>query len=152
MDGRSVYSSAYRGRLPLAQELAGSIAGHVLVIDDDTQAVDVIGSVLAKLGDFSIRVAYGRDECLQLVRLQVPDLIILNIGLPQLDGLAVLRHLRSSAESAHVPILIVSADAQLERMAASFEAGASGFLIKPFDSASLYQQVRSAISPHHNGT
>lgn len=122
----------------------------MLVVDDDPQAMDLIGSVLEKLGDFRIRVAHSQEECLQLVRQEMPDLILLNIGLPQLDGLAVLRHLRSRTESAKVPILIVSVDAQLERMAASFEAGASGFLIKPFDSASLNQQIRSAIAPHHH--
>lgn len=102
--------------------------------------------VLERMGQFQVTVARSGPECLRKVSQARPDLVLLDILMPGMDGLEVLRKLRSRPDSQNIPILIVSVDAQLERIATCFEAGANGFLIKPFDAANLYRQVRRAIA------
>ncbi len=121
-------------------------SGNVLVVDDDPTVVDAIRLVLERMGEYAVTVARSGRECLNKVRTEQPALILLDIHMPEMDGLEVLRQLRSRPECSHIPVLIVSVDARLEKMAACFEAGADGFLIKPFDTLNLYQQVRSTIS------
>jgi CheY-like chemotaxis protein len=121
---------------------------NILVVDDDPQVVETVTTVLERMGGYKVLVARSGAECLQQVKERKPALVLLDIHMPQVDGLQVLRQLRAQPEINGLPILMVSVDAQLEQMGACFEAGATGFLIKPFDPADLYRQVRSAIARH----
>ncbi len=123
-------------------------SGTVLVVDDDPNIVDTIKLILQNMGDYHVITADTGPECLRQVGEELPVLILLDYFLPGLNGLDVLRKLRTRPGTQDVPVLIVSVDAQLERMVACLEAGANGFLIKPFDAANLYQQVRSTIARH----
>jgi len=121
---------------------------NILVVDDDLDVAKTIKLILEKMGQYNVFMALSGAECLRLVEEELPDLILLDIHMPEVDGINVLRQLRARPETKEIPILIVSVDAQLERLIDCFEAGANGFLIKPFDAANLYQQVRSAIAQH----
>lgn len=125
--------------------------GNILVVDDDPRVVETIKQVLEKMGEYTVLVARSGHECLRQVREETPALILLDIQMPEADGINVLRQLRSQSETKDIPVLMVSVDAQFDRMAACYEAGANGFLIKPLDSANLYQQVRNAIAQHKVG-
>ena len=118
----------------------------VLVVDDDPQVVHAIKMILEKMGEYDVMVARSGPECLRKVKETTPDLILLDILMPSMDGVQVLRELKANPAFRDVPVLMVSVDARLERMAACFEFGANGFLIKPFDTASLYRQVRNAVT------
>lgn len=126
----------------------GNGSTTILVVDDDPNIVDTIKLILQNMGDYHVQTADTGPECLRQVSVETPDLILLDYYLPGLSGLDVLRKLRTGPATRDIPVLIVSVDAQLERMVACLEAGANGFLIKPFDAANLYQQVRSTIARH----
>lgn len=125
--------------------------GNILVVGDDPRVVATIKQVLGKMGEYNVVVAHSGPECFHQVQKEAPALILLDIQMPEADGINVLRQLRSRSETEDIPVLMVSIDAQFERMAACYEAGANGFLIKPLDSANLYQQVRNAIAQHKVG-
>jgi PleD family two-component response regulator len=123
----------------------------ILVVGDDPRVMEAMKVVLEKMGKYNVLVACSGAECLHQVEEVQPALVLLEMHMSQVDGLEVLRQLRAQPESCELPVLMISVDAQFEQMVACFEAGASGFLIKPFDAASLYQQVRTAIAQHGVG-
>lgn len=119
---------------------------NILVVDDDPRVVETVRVVLKRMGGYKILEAQSSAECLRQVKEKRPALVLLDTEMPQVDGLDVLRQIRREAEGKHLPVLMISVDAQFEQMAACFKAGANGFLIKPFDTANLYRQVRNAIA------
>ncbi len=123
----------------------------ILVVGDDPRVVETMRIVLEKVGKYNVLVACSGSECLHQVEEVQPALVLLDMHMSQVDGLEVLRQLRARPGSCELPILVIGVDAQFEQMVACFEAGASGFLIKPFDAASLYHQVRTAIAQHGVG-
>jgi two-component system chemotaxis response regulator CheY len=122
--------------------------GHVLVVDDDAAALETVRAVLQGTGGCHVVVAGSQDECLRQADEVAFDLILLDTTLPDIDPPHLVRCLRGRPWMRDVPILVVSADARPEQMAACFEAGANGFLIKPFDAGNLYQQVQQALARH----
>ena len=122
--------------------------GNVLVVDDDAATLQTVRVVLEGMGGCHVVVAGSQDECLRQADERPFDLILLDAALPDIDPLHLVRRLRSRPFTQDVPILVASADARPEQMAACFEAGANGFLIKPFDAGNLYQQVQQALARH----
>jgi CheY-like chemotaxis protein len=123
----------------------------ILVVGDDPRVLETMKVILERMGKYNVLVACSGAECLQQVEEVQPALVLLDMHMSQVDGLEVLRQLRARPESGTLPVLMISSDAQFEQMVACFEAGASGFLIKPFDAASIYRQVRHAIAQHGVG-
>ncbi len=123
----------------------------VLVVGDDPGVVETMKDILDGMGKDTVLVTCSASDCLKRVEEVQPALVLVDMHRSLAVGLDVLQRLRESARSRGLPILMISADAQFEHMVACFEAGASGFLIKPFDAASLYRQVRSAIAQHGVG-
>lgn len=120
----------------------------ILVVGDDPRVIRTMRGILEGMGRDTVLVTCGKSDCLRQVEEVQPALVLLDMHGPTEDGLEVLRQLRAQASGRSLPVLMISADAQFEQMVACFEAGASGFLIKPFDEASLYRQVRNAIAQH----
>ena len=118
------------------------------MVDGNPQAVGTIRQALEKTDEYTVIVARDGPECMQQAAEKPPDLILLDIHVPGVDEMELVRQLRSRSDTSNIPILIVSVDTDLERMAACFEAGADGFLIKPFDAAVLCRRVRSAVARH----
>ncbi len=113
----------------------------VLVVDDDELLVSSIRRVLAYEG-YTVRTAQTGLAGLQLAREATPDLVILDVGLPGLDGLEVARRLR---EGGGVPVLILSARDSVEDRVAGLEAGADDYLVKPFAVEELLARVRARL-------
>jgi two-component system chemotaxis response regulator CheY len=119
---------------------------NILVVDDDPRVVETVRVVLKRMGGYKILEAQSASECLRQIKENQPALVLLDTHMPHMDGLDVLRQIRSEVGGKDLPVLMISVDAQFEQMAACFKAGANGFLIKPFDTANLYRQVRNAIA------
>ena len=116
------------------------------MVDGNPQAVATIRQALEKTDEYTVIAARDGPECLQQAAEKPPDLILVDIHVPGVDEIELLRQLRSRPDTSRIPILMVSVNTDLERMAACFEAGADGFLIKPFDAAVLCRRVRSAVA------
>jgi DNA-binding response OmpR family regulator len=116
--------------------------GHkILVVDDEPHIVELVRYNLAQEG-FEVRVAYDGHEALRLARADPPDLIILDLMLPYVDGLEICRTLRR--ESA-VPILVLTAkDGEMDRVI-GLESGADDYVTKPFSPRELVARVRAIL-------
>jgi CheY-like chemotaxis protein len=82
---------------------------EILVVDDDPQAVELMANYLGEGGNYEVRKAYGGEEGLLKVKESRPDLIILDLMMPEVDGFEVIGHLKESEDTRDIPIIIVSA-------------------------------------------
>ncbi|MDR7416713.1 MAG: response regulator transcription factor [Armatimonadota bacterium] len=116
--------------------------GHrILVVDDEPHIVELVRYNLEQEG-FEVRVAYDGQEALRLARAESPDLLILDLMLPYVDGLEVCRILRREST---VPILVLTAkDAEMDRVV-GLESGADDYVTKPFSPRELVARVRAIL-------
>ncbi len=117
---------------------------RILVVDDKEANVRLVSSMLAPRG-YEIDVAYNGREALQRVADNPPDLIILDVVMPEMDGLEVARTLRAQEATRGIPILMVTALDSVKDQVRSLEAGADDFLGKPVHSMELVARVRSLL-------
>lgn len=116
----------------------------ILVVDDNREIVWLISQILSS--DYIIKEANDATEALRIVENLTPSLIILDIMMPQIDGLELTRRLRSNKFTKHIPILIVSAKVTEREQAEAYDAGANGYLTKPFSSELLRSVVHRMLT------
>jgi two-component system response regulator MprA len=115
--------------------------GRVLVIEDDVEIADVLRRFLRQEGH-EVRTAVDGEEALPAAAEFVPDLVILDLGLPGIDGVDVCRRLRADGD---VPILILTARAELEDRVDGLDSGADDYLVKPFEREELLARIRALL-------
>jgi two-component system response regulator MprA len=115
--------------------------GRVLVIEDDAEITDVLRRFLRQEGH-EVRTAVDGDDALPAAAEFVPDLVILDLGLPGLDGVEVCRRLRAEGD---VPILILTARTELEDRVEGLDSGADDYLVKPFERQELLARIRALL-------
>lgn len=117
------------------------MSGQILVADDDSQIRDVVRIALTQAGFTSAEAGDGQTA-LQMARSLTPDLIILDIGMPEMDGLAVCRELRKSSD---VPVVFLTAHADEVDRIVGLELGADDYVSKPFSPRELVARVRAIL-------
>src|SRR5919106_135487 len=116
----------------------------ILVAEDDL-ATRALLRVSLERAEYWVRdVDNGADALAEITRLP-PDVALLDIGMPEMDGLEVTRAVRRSPTTALLPIILVTARGRLEDKVAGLDAGASDFITKPFEPAELLARVRSNL-------
>jgi putative two-component system response regulator len=126
-----------------ASERAGQ-AGTILVAEDDAATRALLRASLER-ADYRVLAFDNGASALDEITRQPPDVALLDIGMPEMDGLAVTRALRSEPLTALLPIILVTARGRLEDKVAGLDAGASDFITKPFEPAELLARVRSNL-------
>jgi two-component system response regulator MprA len=115
---------------------------HILVVDDDRRITDILRRALAYEG-YSVDAALRGDEALQKAIEHPPDLVVLDIMMPVIDGLEVTRRLRASGNQ--VPILMLTAKDSIPDRVAGLDTGADDYLVKPIDLEELQARVRALL-------
>jgi DNA-binding response OmpR family regulator len=110
----------------------------ILVVDDEPKIVKLVRDYLERAG-FAVRVAVNGKSALSLARTEKPDLIVLDLGLPQMDGLDVTRELRKLS---NVPIIMLTARSEESDKLIGLELGADDYITKPFSPKELVARVR----------
>jgi adenylate cyclase len=117
---------------------------RILIADDQPMNVDILQMRLAVHG-YELLTAADGEEALAVARAQLPDLILLDIMMPKMDGLEVCRLLKGDAALPFMPIIMVTAKADTKDIVAGLEAGADEYLTKPVDQAALVARVKSML-------
>jgi DNA-binding response OmpR family regulator len=118
--------------------------GTILIVDDERDIVDVVKAYLEREG-FTTIEAYDGESALDLWREQRPDLVVLDILMPRLDGLSFCRTVR---EESQVPIIFISARTEEDNRLEGLELGADDYMIKPFSPRELVARVRAVLRRH----
>ncbi len=121
------------------------VSWSILVVDDDTLARELIRRMLQIKG-WQVAEAADGLEALDHVARNRPDLLILDVMMPRMDGLTVCRRLRGDPESARLPIIMLSAKTQLDAVEAGLRAGADRYLGKPVAMNTLFETVETVMS------
>ena len=121
------------------------MAEKILIVDDDVQTLRLVGLMLERQG-YKIVAANNGIQALRSARTEQPDVILLDIMMPDLDGFEVTRRLRKIPETADIPILMFTAKGQVEDKVSGYEAGADDYLTKPIHPAELTAHLRSLLS------
>src|SRR5215472_15274354 len=121
----------------------------ILVVDDDPELVELVSFNLTQAG-YAIGTAENGVEAIKKARSLTPDLIILDIMMPELDGFAVCEILRRDSATASIPIIMLTAlSSELGRMA-GLGSGASDFLTKPFSPRLLVERIEELLKKTQN--
>ncbi len=117
----------------------------VLVVDDDPDVCDLVTYKLEQSG-FDVRRASDGDAALREVAAQIPDLVLLDVMMPGISGLEVLQRWRANAETAVMPVIMLTAKAQENDVERGFELGADDYVVKPFSPRELARRVAAVMS------
>lgn len=115
----------------------------VLLVDDNQELIELMKSYLNEQDDMKVvGTAYNGKDCLNFLGNDTPDVIILDIIMPHIDGLAVLSQIKRNPETKHVNVIILTAFGQEDVTKKAVNLGASYFILKPFDLEYLAEQIR----------
>jgi two-component system alkaline phosphatase synthesis response regulator PhoP len=117
---------------------------RILVVDDEVDLVETVRFSL-ELEGYDVLVTYNGEEALNQARKENPDLILLDLMLPKLDGYKVCRLLKFDERYKHIPILMLTAKTQEKDKAIGMETGANEYITKPFDMDELMKKVKEYL-------
>jgi DNA-binding response OmpR family regulator len=115
--------------------------GRVLVVEDDEDIADVLRRSLRNEG-YDVRTSADGIDALDVAAGFIPDLVVLDLGLPRLDGVEVCRRLRADSD---VPILMLTARSETENRVGGLDSGADDYLVKPFERKELLARIRALL-------
>ena len=121
---------------------------RVLVVDDVVQNLQVVGTMLRNEGH-DVMPAGSGAQALERVRARRPDLILLDLMMPEMDGLEVCRRLKADAATREIPVVFLTASNEMEHLVKGFEAGAVDYVTKPFNGPELLARVRTHLELKH---
>jgi len=125
----------------------GGSAGRILVVDDEEDLLELVRYNLSKEG-YEVECVGTGEDALKAARRQPPDLVVLDLMLPALDGLEVCRRLKGDAKTRQVPIIMLTAKGEETDMIAGLERGADDYIAKPFSPRVLAARVRALLRRH----
>lgn len=116
----------------------------ILVVEDNEDNRVIYGTMLRAHG-FVVHEAAGGEEALTMARQSQPSLVLMDIGLPNMDGVEATRLLKQDPRTAQIPVLALTAHALLAERQRATQAGVAGYLIKPIGSTALVREVERAL-------
>lgn len=118
---------------------------HILVVEDDHSLAEILKYNLSEVG-YDVSVARDGKDGLRQAEVKVPDLILLDLMLPEMDGLTVCRRLRANAVTRNIVIVMVTAKVEESDEVVGFSVGADDYIGKPFSVRILLERVRSLLA------
>lgn len=112
----------------------------IMVVDDNPDIITIVRTILEGKG-YSVMSAYSGPELLTRLEEQKPDLIVLDIMMPQMDGLEVLTRLKGVPDTASIPVILLTAKVQYEDVLGGYKLGADYYITKPFTSTQLLNGI-----------
>jgi CheY-like chemotaxis protein len=122
-----------------------SSSGLVLIVDDTMENIQVLGSLLRDAG-YSINVATNGTQALTTLERVIPDLVLLDIMMPVMDGFEVCRRMKQHPDWRDIPVIFLTAKVETESVVEGFELGAVDYVTKPFQAAELLKRVDTHLT------
>lgn len=119
---------------------------RVLLVDDDRNIRRIAQIALAEVGRFEVSLASSGLEALSLAQQEVPDLVLLDVMMPEMDGFATLIKLQKDPKTAAIPVIFMTASVTADEQQQYRSLGVRGVIVKPFDPMTLAEQIRQILS------
>ena len=132
----------------LSDLMAPQLKSRILVVDDISKNLQVVGTILRNEG-YHVMPATSGLQALERVRAQPPDLILLDLMMPEMDGLEVCSRLKADPLTRQIPVIFLTASNEMEHLMKGFEAGAVDYITKPFNAPELLARVRTHLELKH---
>lgn len=116
----------------------------VLIVDDIPKNIQLLGSIL-KEHNYRIAMATNGKQALEIARSTLPDIILLDIMMPGMDGFEVCRQLKSSEKTGHIPIIFITGRTDVEDIVTGFELGGVDYVTKPFNKVELLARIKTHL-------
>ena len=120
-------------------------AEKILIVDDVSKNIQILGNILS-LKDFQIAYAQSGKQALEVSKIQSFDLILLDIMMPEMDGYEVCKKLKSDSATSDIPIIFLTAKADMESIIKGFEVGGQDYITKPFNASELLVRVNTHLT------
>jgi DNA-binding response OmpR family regulator len=120
------------------------MAKKILVVDDEQEVVRAVQMSLEKVG-FEVLTAQNGLQALAQVNTELPDLVVMDINMPVMNGFEAVQQLKADAATAHIPIVMLTSDQSGGSRAIGMEAGTDVYLTKPFHPRDLVKRVKAAL-------
>ncbi len=117
----------------------------IMVVDDNPDLVTIVKTILEIKG-FGVQTAHNGKEVFNLLEEKEPDLILLDIMMPQMNGLAVLKQLKGNPGTASIPVILLTAKVQFEDVLGGYKMGADCYITKPFTKTQLLDGINLIFS------
>jgi DNA-binding response OmpR family regulator len=118
---------------------------HILIVDDDAYIAKLLSVRLERSGHSTIWASDG-NQALARARAQAPDLILLDVMLPGMNGFAVLKHLKQNQATRAIPVMMLTAQTDGNSVHTGIDCGAEAYLTKPFDFLDLIQRLERCLT------
>jgi CheY-like chemotaxis protein len=120
----------------------------IMIVDDEHDIVTIIGKVLRKSG-YEVTTAFDGLECLKNLGNELPDLILLDNVMPNMDGRTVLLKLKASKKTRNIPVIMVTALVDQEHITIAQKGGAAEYIVKPFDYTVMLEKIAQVLKSGH---
>lgn len=124
--------------------MSPSIETHLLIIDDTPSNLQLLMSILGDKG-YQIHVAQNGSQALKKVEAVIPDLILLDVMMPDMNGYEVCKLLKQKEQTADIPVIFISALEELNNKAKAFAAGGVDYIVKPFEEEEVLMRVETQL-------
>ncbi|MBE9114474.1 response regulator [Lusitaniella coriacea LEGE 07157] len=124
---------------------------QILIIDDDEDIREVVQLALETLGDWTVAIACCGQDGLKIAKTQQPDAILLDVMMPDMDGVATFKRLQEQQETQHIPVILLTAKVQPNELQRFDGLGVMGAIAKPFKPVTLARQVAEILNWEDGG-
>lgn len=124
---------------------------HILCIDDDENVLVIVQMCLESVGGFQVTCLENGINALNKIKAIKPDLILIDMMMPGVDGSSVLKSLKKEHETRNIPVIFMTARVQTEEIEEYYTLGADGVVPKPFDPMTLSEQLNEIWEKYNDG-
>jgi DNA-binding response OmpR family regulator len=121
--------------------------GRILIVDDESDAIEILTRMLGREG-YTCTSAAGGQAALEIVRRQPIDVILLDVMMPEMDGLQVCERLRADEALRQIPVILLTAKDDMETRAKGMSLGVSEYLTKPINRRELFTRIEAQLHAH----
>ena len=135
-----------KNNMPIPEELKREGKPRILVIDDDPNILKMIKAILVTEGSYEIKTAKGGFEAGIKVSQWLPNLILLDFVIPDIDGFEVCRRVKKNEKTKNIPVIAITVLREEKEVKKMYDCGVSDYLAKPFKSSDLIEKVKNNIT------
>ena len=123
----------------------------VLLLVDDSKTILLMERMILGGGAYELITALDGEEAVEKARAEVPDLILMDVVMPRMNGFEACRRSRSGVATADIPVIMVTTRGEIESVEAGYESGCADYVIKPIDAQELLAKVQSYLGENSDG-